>query len=226
MNRHSSKASPVLLAGLVFVPMLAVLSLPWIAWAGPCYGSDPCDKRCPDRCTNPGCGPPHPCDSSCPGTYNPSISHENDRSWLYSYDHLDRLVSAEFGKLNQDNTAIIPDPSVPEAMQATWSLDNLGDWAAPQVRFDAVPEDPDYVYAYIRQYDRNADGQYGTPADGPGATKQVNQPVLLNNQIDGLDADGATGAAFIYDRRGNLVWDGAQVYRYDAFNRRTAQEAS
>jgi hypothetical protein len=98
------------------------------AWAGPCYGLDPCDHNCPDHCTRAECGPPDPCDSSCPSTYDPTADHVNDRSWLYGYDSLNRLISADFGHLNDANDAIVPDATVAEAMQSTWSLDPLGNW--------------------------------------------------------------------------------------------------
>jgi YD repeat-containing protein len=177
------------------------------AWAGPCYGLDPCDHDCPDHCTRAECGPPDPCDRSCPSTYDPTIEHVNDRSWLYGYDSLNRLISADFGHLNDANDAVVPDATVAEAMQSTWSLDPLGNWVPV-----GTPNDPGYRYGFLRRYDTDADGTYGD------SFAAINHTVGMDNQVTAV-AENADTTQHVYDRRGNLVWDGTNVYRYDAFSR-------
>ena len=139
------------------------------------------------------------------------VPHNNDRSWLYGYDNLDRLIAADFGSLNSANVAIQANPSVPRAIETTWSLDILGNWA-PQQPAELQPGDLAYQCGYVRRYDTNGDGDY---SDSFAA---INQPVRLNNRIATL-VDNLAETDFIHDRRGNLVWDGNYVYRYDAFSR-------
>ena len=53
-------------------------------------------------------------------------SRVNDRSYLYTYDDLHRLIDAKLGKLNSSNDAI--DPNGPTPRETHWDLDNLGNW--------------------------------------------------------------------------------------------------
>ncbi len=54
-------------------------------------------------------------------------SHDNDRSWLYAYDALNRLVDAKLGHLTDSNTSIAS--SSPTPADIHWYLDNLGNWS-------------------------------------------------------------------------------------------------
>jgi len=57
----------------------------------------------------------------------------NDRSFLYEYDGLNRLIRADMGTLNSDNTEIIIDETSPSLTRETeWHLDNLGNWAGDE----------------------------------------------------------------------------------------------
>ena len=54
-------------------------------------------------------------------------SRVNDRSYLYTYDDLHRLIDAKLGKLNSTNDGI--DPNGPTPRETHWDLDNLGNWS-------------------------------------------------------------------------------------------------
>ena len=55
-------------AWLLGVAALLAVSKP--AAAGPCYGLEPCNTNCTNRCTRQEC-PINPCDGTCPNTYDP-----------------------------------------------------------------------------------------------------------------------------------------------------------
>jgi hypothetical protein len=74
MNRCSPSLS-LCVRALACVFLVHALLSGVTAWAGPCYGLDPCDHNCPDHCTRAECGPPDPCDRSCPATYDPTAEH-------------------------------------------------------------------------------------------------------------------------------------------------------
>jgi hypothetical protein len=38
---------------------------------------------------------------------SPPTAHDNDRSWRYAYDGLNRLVGADYGQLETDNSEIV-----------------------------------------------------------------------------------------------------------------------
>jgi hypothetical protein len=52
----------------------------------------------------------------------------DQRSWLYGYDKLDRLTSAELGALSSGNDQITSSTLMPVPRQAAWVLDVLGNW--------------------------------------------------------------------------------------------------
>jgi len=136
-----------------------------------------------------------------PATGTPN--HDNDRSYLYSYDGLRRLVGADLGRLNNDNTAITPHPVVALAKQSVWELDNLGNWDL-----------------FERQTDLDGDGSYGEAGEGYQATVHE---VDSANQITSHASFDALGVPlgedlFVHDPAGNLVCDGTYVYQYDAWN--------
>ncbi len=145
-----------------------------------------------------------------PGT--PTIVHDNDRSYRYAYDGLNRLIGAQLGRLNDDNTQIVPDTAVVLARNTTWSLDSLGNWAAVQLDGITNPLQEGYRYGYSHHDDNDGDGNYGD------SFAAINQPVKFNNQI-GEVVNGMTRTELVHDQRGNLIWDGQHVYRYDAFGR-------
>ncbi len=169
MKGASRKIISVVLSLLILLPAPQV-------WAGPCYGLDPCDQDCPDHCTREECGPPDPCDGSCPDTYDPLMLPENTRSWHYTYDGLNRLIAADFGALNEDDSAIVPDPYVPKALKQSWALDSLGNWSADPVNG-----------SFLQSEDTDGDGLYGTDDDPAESATVTDQPVDMSNQIEGID---------------------------------------
>jgi hypothetical protein len=50
------------------------------------------------------------------------------RSWVYGYDGLQRLKTADMGPLDASDPLIFAPGSTPR--QTTWSLDLVGNWAA------------------------------------------------------------------------------------------------
>ncbi|HWM29731.1 MAG TPA: hypothetical protein VNQ14_14825 [Woeseiaceae bacterium] len=49
---------------------------------------------------------------------------------LYGYDKLNRLIDAELGRLNSENTQISVGPPGSLPMEMNWHLDSLGNWSA------------------------------------------------------------------------------------------------
>ncbi|MCG3136725.1 MAG: hypothetical protein HJJLKODD_00561 [Phycisphaerae bacterium] len=125
-------------------------------------------------------------------------SHDNDRSWFYQYDDLQRLVDAHMGELLPDNSAIVP--TAPNT-QHTWLLDNLGNWSGGD----------DVTGSFMKFTDADGDG---TPDD----LDWIHHAVNADNEIASLTADGSPPTNFIYDPAGNLAFDGTLVYQYDGFN--------
>lgn len=119
--------------------------------------------------------------------------HENDRSYLYTYDGLQRLILSQFGQLNFDNTALAPAAGIAQR-KLTWELDTLGNW-------DLLARDDDAA----------GDGTFETTAF---TAHDVNKA----NEITNLFTD-PDNQPFIHDPNGNLVFDGGYVYQYDAWNR-------
>ncbi|MEW6251078.1 MAG: hypothetical protein AB1716_10555, partial [Planctomycetota bacterium] len=137
---------------------------------------------------------------------------ENERSWVYGYDALSRLVAADFGELTTNNTAIVIGSGVPLSRELTWGLDHLGNWAGVD------PNDPNAVPGLRRTDDPNSTG---TPTydqwiwQAPNLANEIN---VLKEEVNG-DPNLTVQTAFVHDRAGNLVWDGRLFYQYDGYNR-------
>ncbi len=130
------------------------------------------------------------------------LNHVNDRSFLYQYDALNRLVNASMGKLNAMNTQIIQNQGVP-SQNVSWRLDNLGNWAGGTTADGSR----------IQKNDTNGDGTYEL-------TYAIHHDVNKANQITKIYTNGVPpGVQVVYDRAGNLVYDGQYFYQYDGFNR-------
>jgi len=133
------------------------------------------------------------------------IAHDNDRSYLYRYDNLHRLVEAERGELEFDGpNGVIKQNPLPCAM--TWRLDNLGNFSGGDPTAGSV------VWA------GDCDGD-GAPEFPPTAIHHVTDQA---NRITETWADGALRCAdpdLTYDADGNLTGDCQFTYQYDAFNR-------
>lgn len=118
------------------------------------------------------------------------IPQSNARSWAFKFDSLQRLVSADTGVLSYPSMA---DPEVVAPLTGhAWVMDELGNWTGDGT-------DP------------------GMSITGVGA-KTITHTLGDFNEIDTKTEDSST-TSFVYDRAGNLVYDGFYWYRYDAWNR-------
>jgi len=132
--------------------------------------------------------------------------HDNDRSYIYKYDHLDRLVDAGFGMVTV-NAADEPSFVAGIASETTkWKLDLLGNWS----------DDSSEEYAVRTFSDANGDFVYDAGEDT--SLKAQTHTTDKKNRITSVDTDGAV-SNFHHDDAGNLVFDGEQYYVYDAWNR-------
>ena len=138
-----------------------------------------------------------------PGT--PEVPHNNDRSYKYEYDGLNRLKTSDIGKLNDAGTAIVPDPAVALARKSEWTLDSLGNWQNLLIR-----EDQDANGTYGGNGEPYFDQEHiNNAANEIGRYLSSNDPNSVNPTVND----------YLYDPAGNLVFDGTYVYRYDAWNR-------
>lgn len=131
-------------------------------------------------------------------------SHDNDRSHLYVYDELNRLIGEQYGKLNSTNDAIVPDSAVDRAGDLTWTMDTLGNW---------VGDSPSA--GFIRE-------EFNDGHTTPDAVLEVTHGAGAANRIEQVTEDDGTGpveTGYVNDAAGNLVFDGRYFYQYDAFNR-------
>jgi len=130
-------------------------------------------------------------------------SHVNDRSYLYSYDALQRLIDSKLGALNGDNSAIL---STPVPLETQWGLDNLGNWTGAPGATSPV--------GLRRSGDFDGNGL----ADDP--PQEWQHVVNASNEIAQLVRhDEPATIDVIHDVAGNLVFDGDYVYQYDGWNR-------
>ncbi|MCC6678160.1 MAG: hypothetical protein IT436_13545 [Phycisphaerales bacterium] len=129
-------------------------------------------------------------------------SHDNDRSFLYAYDKLERLLSAGYGSLNSTNTAILPS-TTPVPRISTWSLDRLGNWTGQ--------DSPTSVPGLTISADFD-----GVPSTAE--TRTIDHGVFKDNSINSVTVDSTTTTP-AYDPSGNLVTDGEFYYQYDAWSR-------
>lgn len=124
-----------------------------------------------------------------------STLHDNDRSYLYGYDGINRLVTAMRGMLSADNTEIVDAPEGPVPVELSWLLDSVGNWSG-------------------------GDDATGSMIRTEGATTQtVHHDVNYMNSIQRVWTDGVASADYVSDPNGNLVFDGTHYYQYDAWNR-------
>lgn len=130
----------------------------------------------------------------------PEISHDNDRSYLYAYDNLQRLTESHLGKLDANGTAIVPHQDVSLDVQQVWKLDNLGNW----VEFNRFED---------------WDGSGGLPDRTKLSSHITNGRNEITQRIDGNGGISTESQDYLYDPNGNLVFDGWYVYQYDALNR-------
>ena|GEM_PF-5130051 len=135
------------------------------------------------------------------------VPHDNDRSYLYNYDELNRLYTSALGALDANNAAMLSGSGDPSPLTSAWTLDNLGNWSGS--------DGPPLVAGLVRTQDLNADGD----TIDPGETLTVDHVVNSANEIESSVANGSATSTFVYDRNGNLVFDDNYWYQYDAWNR-------
>lgn len=127
------------------------------------------------------------------------IPHDNDRSWLYGYDGLNRLVAADCGALNSEATDITANPPPGVPITTEWYLDSVGNWSGPASGVGR-----------IQTFD----------VDGEGVQVQhsLTHNALANNELASIVEDG-TSIGLVHDAVGNLIFDGQRDYFYDGLNR-------
>jgi YD repeat-containing protein len=126
--------------------------------------------------------------------------HDNDRSFAYAYDELQRLTSADRGTLTYDSQGV-PQVAAP-TWAADWALDNLGNWEGPGAASGLTISEGTTITSI--EHDAQLDN----------ALKSV-----LRVVNDGVNPPSTTFTAFVVNAAGNQVFDGAYVYWYDAWNR-------
>jgi hypothetical protein len=78
--------------------------------------------------------------------------HDNDRSYWYAYDALQRLKHADLGRLDPGHEWVNDDPNVALCRRMGWGLDDLGNWTS---RLDPGPFSRPGL---VRSDDTNGDG--------------------------------------------------------------------
>lgn len=125
--------------------------------------------------------------------------HDNQRSNLWTYDGLQRLVAADMGALADfggPTASIGASTLLPSPRTEDWSLDPLGNHDAREVT---------------------------VPVSGGTETTSYEQAVNSRNELTGLTttigAASPTTDPCIYDLNGCLISDGRYFYEYDAWGR-------
>ncbi len=140
-----------------------------------------------------------------------STPHDNDRSHLYRYDQLRRLVNAGNGRLTADNLAFEPGGGGnPIPRQSVWTLDLLGNWLGDP---SAVPP----VAGRKVEGDLDGNGSGGEVRETRHATDWFNR--IGSVVTSGAGGSGSVTSAQVYDGAGNLIADPEFFYQYDAWNR-------
>ena len=134
--------------------------------------------------------------------------HPNDRSFLYGYDNLNRLVHAERGILNSLNNAILPN-----GKGQAWNLDVLGNWSGGSSNDSFISYTVGSLAGNNPGYDSTKDAWTEKRHD---TTDEANRINTLRTEANGGSVDSDD---FYYDRAGNLVLDDEKFYKYDAWNR-------
>ena len=134
--------------------------------------------------------------------------HPNDRSFLYGYDNLNRLVHAERGILNSLNNAILPN-----GKGQAWNLDVLGNWSGGSSDDSLISYTVGPLAGNNPGYDSAKDAWTEKRHD---TTDEANRINTLRTEANGEPVENDD---FYYDAAGNLVLDDEKFYKYDAWNR-------
>lgn len=135
--------------------------------------------------------------------------HSNTRSWLYGYDELSRLTSAERGTLLPDLSGL--DHTAPtRAERTSWGLDTLGNWTEPAGYNNLFTGRVQELYdTSSNDYTLFAE-EHAHTTDQRNRLREIevtegNTPVVIETNA--------------HDAAGNLIADADYWYQYDAFNR-------
>jgi RHS repeat-associated protein len=135
---------------------------------------------------------------------HPGVQHDNEHSWAYTYDALQRLINADMGQLNAQ--FVVETTVGVRSDHLAWTMDTLGNWVG-----DAAGTTPGFNRTINTDGDALIDFTY-----------DIDHAVDTANQLDSVafdDGSGAVNTVYLQDLNGNLVYDGRLFYQYDAFNR-------
>ncbi len=134
--------------------------------------------------------------------------HPNDRSFLYGYDNLNRLVYAERGVLDT-SVPVIDNGGTGRA----WNLDVLGNWSGDQTNQRSVI---DYTFSSGNPGYSSSDTVTAYTHHDTDATNQI-----VQHRYDATPQTPSSVATtdFHYDKAGNVILDNEHFYKYDAWNR-------
>ncbi len=134
--------------------------------------------------------------------------HANNRSFLYGYDNLNRLVYAERGVLDT-SVPVIDNGGTGRA----WNLDVLGNWSGDQTNQRSVI---DYTFSSGNPGYSSGDTVTAYTHHDTDATNQIVQHHYDAHPQPPTSFDTTD---FHYDKAGNVILDNKHFYKYDAWNR-------
>ena len=129
------------------------------------------------------------------------------RSYIYGYDNLNRLVFAECGEHALEGK--IADGGTGQA----WHLDVLGNWSGGSSNDSFISYTVGSPAGNNPGYDSTKDAWTEKRHD---TTDEANRINTLRTEANGGSVENDE---FYYDRAGNLVLDDEKFYKYDAWNR-------
>lgn len=141
--------------------------------------------------------------------YYGGLPVENKQSQLFLYDQLDRLISAERGQLDADNTAIARSFTAPTARLVEWGYDNL----------DNLTGNASQPFGIKTQQYNNTLNQFSPVGDIKHTVDAQNRILKVVRTGEYFPSVVPTSGDVVYDRAGNLVSDSQYFYQYDAWNR-------
>ncbi len=129
------------------------------------------------------------------------------RSYIYGYDNLNRLVFAECGEHALEGK--IADGGTGQA----WNLDVLGNWSGGSSNDSFISYTVGSLAGNDPGYDFGTDTWIEKRHD---TTDEANRINTLRTEANGEPVENDD---FYYDAAGNLVLDDEKFYKYDAWNR-------
>lgn len=129
---------------------------------------------------------------------------DNQRSWHFGYDALDRLTGADTGALDSGQTGVTGSTQLPVPRLESWTMDSLGNWVGDGSNAG-----------------RTVSADWGS---GSATQKLTTLPADRVNEATAVVSDVRPGSnpvtvPLVYDQSGNLALDGVYFYQYDAWGR-------